>query len=96
LNQKEFALGVFLDKVGAFENAFFGSINTASGKHVVVLSVSSGSSIRMLVNWGCPQGGVLSPLLWNMVVDGLVCRSHDAHYQAQSYADDMVSHAECP
>jgi hypothetical protein len=23
------------------------------------------SSVRMLVNWGCPQGRELSPLLWN-------------------------------
>jgi hypothetical protein len=29
LNQKEFALGVFLDKNGAFDNASFGSMNAA-------------------------------------------------------------------
>jgi hypothetical protein len=28
----------------------------------------------------------LSPLLWNMVVDGLLRRLHNAHYQAQGYA----------
>jgi hypothetical protein len=33
---------------------------------------------------------VLSPLLWNMVVDGLLCRHHNAHCQAQGYADDVV------
>jgi hypothetical protein len=32
LYQKEFALGVFLDIDGAFDNASFGSINVASGK----------------------------------------------------------------
>jgi hypothetical protein len=30
--------------------------------------------VRVLVNWVRPQGGVLSPLLWNMVVDGLLRR----------------------
>jgi hypothetical protein len=49
-----------------------------------------GNSVRVLVNWGCPQGGVLSPLLWNMVVDGLLLRLHNAHYQAQGYPDDVV------
>jgi hypothetical protein len=44
----------------------------------------------MLVNRRCPQGGVLSPLLWNMVVDGLLRMLNNAHYQAQSYADDVV------
>jgi hypothetical protein len=49
-----------------------------------------GSSVRVLVNRECPQGGVLSPLLWNMVVDGLLRRLYNAHYQAQGYADDVV------
>jgi hypothetical protein len=35
-------------------------------------------------------GGVLFPLLWNMVVDCLLRRLHNAHYQAQGYADDVV------
>jgi hypothetical protein len=35
-----------------------------------------GSSVRVLVNQGCPQRGVLSPLLWNMVVDCLLRRLH--------------------
>jgi retron-type reverse transcriptase len=49
-----------------------------------------GGNVRTLVNRGCPQGGVLSPLLWIMVVDGLLRRLYNAHYQAQGYADDVV------
>jgi hypothetical protein len=106
LNQKEFALGVFLDINGAFNNASFGSMNAESGEHGVVLTLRTwidamlrcrsvrveirGSSIRVLVNRGCPLGGVMSPLLWNMVVDGLLRRLNNAHYQAQSYADDVI------
>jgi hypothetical protein len=105
-NQKEFALGVFLDIDGAFDNASFGSINAASGGHGVVLTLRKlidamlrcrsvrveirGSNIRVLVNRGCPQGGVLSPILWNMVVDYLLRRIHNTHYQAQGYADDVA------
>jgi retron-type reverse transcriptase len=44
----------------------------------------------VLVNRGCPQGRVLSPLLWNMVVDGLLRKLYNAHYQGQGYADDVV------
>jgi hypothetical protein len=33
LNQKEFALGMFQDIDGAFDNAFFGSIDAVSGEH---------------------------------------------------------------
>jgi hypothetical protein len=111
LNQKEFALGVFLDLDGAFENASFGSMDAASGEHGVVLTLRrwiyamfccrsvrveiSGSSIRVLVNRGCLLEGVLSPLLWNMVVDCLLRRLHNAHYQALGDADDVVLLQKC-
>jgi hypothetical protein len=38
-NRKEFALGVFLDIDGAFDNASFGSMDAASGEHRVVLTL---------------------------------------------------------
>jgi hypothetical protein len=79
LNQKKFALGVFLDIDGAFDNALFGSMDAASGEYEVVLTLCRwidamlccqsvriemrGSSVRVLVNRGCPQGGVLSHML---------------------------------
>jgi hypothetical protein len=66
LNQKEFALYVFLDIHGAFDNASFGSVDAASGEHGVVLTLrkwndamlryrrvrvgSRGSSVRVLEN----------------------------------------------
>jgi hypothetical protein len=49
-----------------------------------------GSNVRVLVSRRCPQEGVLSPLLWNVDVDYLLCRLHYAHYQTQGYADDVV------
>jgi hypothetical protein len=39
LNQKEFALGVFLDIYGSFDNASFGLMDAASGEHGVVLTL---------------------------------------------------------
>lgn len=40
---------------------------------------------------GCPQGGVLSPLLWNLVVDELLSRLRSALPQVYScgFADDL-------
>jgi hypothetical protein len=67
LNQKEFALGVFLDIDGAFDNSSFGSMDAVSGEHGVVLTLRrwidamlrcrsvrveiSGSSYASLVWW---------------------------------------------
>lgn len=39
---------------------------------------------------GCPQGGVLSPLLWSLVVDDLLKALSDSGYDVQGYADDLV------
>jgi hypothetical protein len=45
--------------------------------------------MRVAVSRGCPQGGVLSPLLWCLVVDDLMSRfSMDGEY-CQGYADDI-------
>jgi hypothetical protein len=106
LNQKEFVLGVFLDINGAFDNASFRTMDAASGEHGVVLTLRRWIdamlrcqsvqveireiSVRVLVNWRCPQGGVLSPLLWSIVVDYLLRKLHNSQYQAQGYADDVV------
>jgi hypothetical protein len=48
------------------------------------------------VNRECPQERVLSPLLWNMVVNGSTFRRlYNAQYQAQVYADDVVLLQKC-
>ncbi|XP_014282579.1 uncharacterized protein [Halyomorpha halys] len=39
---------------------------------------------------GSPQGGVLSPLLWCMVVDTFLVRSNKAGFYTQGYADDIA------
>jgi hypothetical protein len=49
-----------------------------------------GINVQMRVSRGCPQGGVLSPLLWNMVVDDLLNRLSKCLVFVQGYADDVV------
>ena len=39
---------------------------------------------------GCPQGGVVSPVLWNMVVNELLVLLNSSGIWAQGYADDIV------
>jgi hypothetical protein len=86
LGHKIFAVGVFLDVEGAFDNTSFAAIGKAFVDHKVHSTISSWiaamlskhmvrSEIRavsstMMVLRGCLQGVVLSPLLWNMIING--------------------------
>jgi hypothetical protein len=45
---------------------------------------------EVLVGGGCPKGGLLSPLLWNLVIDGLIVNLNNAGYCTQGYADDLA------
>jgi hypothetical protein len=49
-----------------------------------------GSSMTAKVVGGCPQGGVLSPLLWNLVADRLLTVTNDSGFSTFGYADDIV------
>jgi len=49
-----------------------------------------GSSLTAKVVGGCPQGGVLSPLLWNLVVDRLLIAINNLGFSTFGYADDIV------
>ena len=49
-----------------------------------------GSSITAKVIRGCPQGGVFSPLLWNLVVGMLLTVTNDLGFSTFGYADDIV------
>ena len=49
-----------------------------------------GSNLTAQVVGGCPQGGVLSPLLWNLVVNRLLVETNDLGFSTFGYADDIV------
>jgi len=42
-----------------------------------------------MVSRGCPQGGVLSPLLWCLVVNELLARLNERGVYSQGYVDDI-------
>ena len=105
LDQQEIALGIFLDIEGAFNNTSYDSMCAAlvthGVDHTIVRWVKAtlegrqttatlGSASRnVAVSRGCPQGGVLSPLLWCLVVDELLARLCGGGLYAQGYTDDI-------
>ncbi|GAB0090086.1 Odorant receptor [Sergentomyia squamirostris] len=56
------------------------TVETGSGCHQVAARVTQ----------GCPQGGVLSPLRWSLVVDELLVELSDHGMTAGGYADDLA------
>ena len=59
-------------------------------RHRTVEAEWAGVKRSMLVGCGCPQDGVLSPLLWNILVGGLLSGLTDNTSYIQAYADDIV------
>uniref|UniRef100_A0A1B6LSC1 Reverse transcriptase domain-containing protein n=1 Tax=Graphocephala atropunctata TaxID=36148 RepID=A0A1B6LSC1_9HEMI len=103
---KEIALAVFLDIEGAFDNTSTGSIVSKlvsrNTEETIVRWVNNMLSDRRVqaslcgvikevkAQKGCRQGGVLSPSLWNLVVDDLLVTLNAQGLYAQGYADDIV------
>ena len=96
---------------GAFDNVFFKAIseaidqsplysatagwikNMVTNRHVTITHKNATRRIKTK-RW-CPQGGVLSPFLWNLVIDDLLLftAKHIPGY-IQAFADDIMSLAE--
>ena len=105
MDRKEFALASFLDIAGAFDNVSFRSMEEALVSRNVnrsivlwikkllssrrVTATLGGVTREIIVAKGCPQGGVLSPLLWNLVVDDILVLLNGQGTFAQGYADDI-------
>ena len=105
LDHQEIAFGFFLDIEGAFDNTSYESMCTALTRHGVeqtivrwiratlegrLATAALGDATRnVVVSRGCPQGGVLSPLLWCLVVNELLARLNEGNIYTQGYADDI-------
>ena len=101
------ALGTFLDVEGAFDNVAFDAIERALRQKSVspvvikwIMDLIRNRSITVELNGhkrtirivrGCPQGGILSPFLWNLVVDSLLSFTRDKiPCDLQGFADDLA------
>jgi hypothetical protein len=105
LDQQEIPLGAFLDIEGAFNNISYDSMCAALAKHGVDYTIIQwigatlegrmatatlgGFTRSVTVSRGCPQGGVLSPLLLCLVVNELLARLNEGGVYSQGYADDI-------
>ena len=106
LVRKKPALGIFLDIVGAFDNVTFRGFATAlrglgmseiltswienSLRHRTVQVELYGDKVKREVMKGNPQGGILSPFLWNCVVNNLLLELRSRGFYVQAYADDLA------
>lgn len=106
IESKQLALCAFIDIEGAFDNTSWKSIEWAAkrkGFHPEIVAwlksmlscrrvkVSvAGESVVVGTDRGCPQGGILSPLLWSIVIDDLLTILTDNGFMVQGYADDLV------
>ncbi|KAL5247143.1 hypothetical protein ACHWQZ_G019114 [Mnemiopsis leidyi] len=100
-----YSLGIFLDIAGAFDNIPFIAIKRALEKTKAKGNVSNwilhliktrklklnlkGVAIVIWILAGCPQGGVLSPFLWNIVLDSLLVLL-DTINELLAFADDLA------
>ena len=98
-------MGVFLDIEGAFNNTCYNTMCDALIRHGsdytivqwirvtlegrIVVATLNGFSMSLATSRGCPQGGVLSPLLWCLVVDDLLARLSGNGVFIQGYTDDI-------
>jgi Reverse transcriptase (RNA-dependent DNA polymerase) len=81
----ESVLAVFLDIEGAFDRASFDSFESAAERlefepfvtkwiknllrNRIITAEMHGVKVRKIPEMGCPQGGVLSPLIWLIIAD---------------------------
>ena len=105
-SNKCYSAAVFLDIRSAFDSAWHPAILAALSKRSCPLyllkivnsflvdrcaSLSHmGSSFVKKVDIGCPQGGVLSPFLWNVMIDDILRIKFPFPHKLIAYADDLV------
>jgi len=109
LRSRGIAVGVFLDIEGAFSHATFRSMITALKQKGVsevcvrfigdmletrsVISTIQGITRSRVVERGCPQGGVISPIFWIALVDEVLQRliKKLPRLAAPTFADDAAT-----
>lgn len=106
LVRKEDALCAFLDIEGAFDNISYSAVEMSLVSRDVnrttivwiskllksrsITYETGGHKTSIIPTRGTPQGGVLSPTLWILVMDDLLHRLSREGYNIIGYADDLV------
>ena len=95
-----------MDIEGAFDNADFHSIEGSANNRELasgvvkwmagmlrcrrISSELGESGMTVEATRGCPQGRVLSPLMWSLVVNDLLYELESNGFESVGYADDLV------
>jgi len=104
LDKKEFALGVFLDIQGAFDNVNPEAVISGMRKKGIQEEIVTwynhyllnrtitvehkGVNIKRKLTRGTPQGGVFSPVAWNIQFDEFLQLFDEGRVHANGFADD--------
>lgn len=103
--EKEYMLSTFLDIEGAFDNISLNAINEHISEcgvspsvrawikymlsHRTICFTGQGAQVIATATKGTPQGGVLSPLLWIIIMNSLLKRLSERGFRVNGYADDL-------
>ena len=102
MNNGKIVVGLSIDIEGAFDNTNYNVILRGLRRKQVDESVINwidnmlrcstelaGESILFKPVKGCPQGEILSPLLWTIVVDEVLVILNDGGFKTDGFADDF-------
>jgi hypothetical protein len=106
VENREVTIRALLDIEGAFDRTSFDMITKAAKRHGLedtvcrwigsmlgsrkITATLAGETLEGSVARGCPQGGVLLPLLWSLVVDELIGGLNGSGCYTLGYADDIA------
>ena len=104
--RKQHVLAVSLDCTGAFDRIMFESADMAMKAKQIPSSIRAlymnilksrkveaelqGEKISRTPKRGSPQGGVLSPLIWILIMDEILTSFRGTAIKAVGYADDII------
>jgi hypothetical protein len=106
LGTKKMPLGLFLDIEGAFDSTSNVAIKQAMIRHDIpealvdwtenmlarrrIMVIMGRKMVEGTPDRGCPQGGVLSPLLWCLIVNDLLEDLQREGFHVYGYVDDIA------
>lgn len=106
LLRKQHIAIISFDFAGAFDNAHWPTIiqnlkDNNTPNYIINIIISylykrkitlkyNNHSVNKCLSKGCPQGGVLSPKLWNICVNPALSLLHTTNCQPLAYADDIT------
>ena len=102
----KYVLGILFDVQAAFDHLWWPALLAElATRHcpfdiaALLVDYLQGRRVRILGNFqtadkpvtqGCPQGSILGPDLWNVVMDSLLRRLSAANIESVAYADDLI------